>query len=61
MEVIKDGIKVVKDGVEVEDEMLTLDAVVTATSLEVAGLIIVMVDKGNDGVTLVPTHYWIVI
>ena len=61
VEVIKDGIKVVKDGVEVEDETLTLDVVATATSLEVTGLIIVMVDEGSDGVTLVPTYYWIAI
>ena len=51
--------EIIKDGVEVEKETLTLDVVATATSLEVIGLIIVVVDTGNDGVTLVPTYYWI--
>ena len=63
MDIVKDGVEVkdvveAEDGVEVEKETLTLDVVATATSLEVTGLIIVMVDEGNDGVTLVPAHYW---
>ena len=61
---IVDGVEVedvveAEDGVEVEKETLTLDVVATATSLEVTGLIIFVVGIGNDGVTLVPTYYWI--
>ena len=39
--------------------MLVLDVVVTTTSLEVTGLIAVVVGTANDVVTGVPTHYWI--
>ena len=39
--------------------MLVLDVVATATSLEIKGLIVIMVGTANDGVTGVPTYYWI--